>query len=80
MSDDERITLLPCPFCGDDSPELMDVGADEFAVVCSCCGAQGPAARVGCRDEDDIDLESEAETDWNKRPPLLRVVRNEPPP
>jgi hypothetical protein len=63
--------INPCPFCGDKGPELED---DEFPVEywvkCGCCGARGPEARVGCRDDEDdageVDLEFEAITMWNR--------------
>jgi hypothetical protein len=68
----------PCPFCGDKGPELEDdefdhsshaSGPVEYWVKCGCCGARGPEARVGCRDdeEEEIDLELEAITMWNTR-------------
>lgn len=68
--------LLPCPFCGDQDPEVTETGDDEFAVVCACCGANGPTARVGCRDDDELDLETEAAADWNKRVTPLRQVKS----
>lgn len=55
----------PCPFCGHKGPEIGD--AAEVWVECGECQARGPAARVGCRDdEEEIDLVREAITMWNR--------------
>ena len=65
--------IKPCPFCGEagDANILEGLGSDEWGVVCEGCQAQGPPARVGCRDEDEskepIDLECECIELWNKR-------------
>lgn len=72
--------LLPCPFCGDPDPEVLETGDEEFAVVCNCCGGTGPTARVGCRDDDELDLEAEAATNWNKRATPLRLLKPAPSP
>jgi hypothetical protein len=63
--------INPCPFCGDKGPELDDFdGPDhpEVFVHCGSCEATGPTARVGCRDEDEeeIDLTKEAIMMWNR--------------
>lgn len=67
MSDPEN---KPCPFCfGTDLDINEDEGGD-VSVYCEECQAEGPATRVGCRDdEEDIDLESEAWELWNNRNP-----------
>lgn len=70
--------LSPCPFCGDrDELETDDDGGSNVDVFVRChgCGAQGPATRVGCRDDDDgeIDLESEAIELWNQRTPSVNA-------
>ena len=70
----EHSDLLPCPFCGGGEPELVSDGISapcDVWVQCVDCQAQGPATRVGCRDEEedeeDIDLEAEAIELWNTR-------------
>jgi hypothetical protein len=64
------MTLRPCPFCGV-SPADHDIvsGETEAVVRCESCFAEGPLATLGCRgDEDgDIDLEAEAVELWNQR-------------
>lgn len=58
---------LPCPFCG--SVDVDINGQDDLYVTCVNCLADGPAASVGCRGEDDdeFDLEREAVELWNQR-------------
>jgi len=34
--------LKPCPFCGDNAPELKSILAISL-VVCEVCGARGPS-------------------------------------
>lgn len=60
---------LPCPFCGGVDCDIYEDGETDVCIMCGDCGAQGPATRIGCRDEDDgdIDLEAEAVELWNKR-------------
>ena len=60
----------PCPFCG--SMDLDPSGGEEDTehwIVCNDCGAQGPYATIGCRDdeEENVDLEEEARAAWNRR-------------
>jgi hypothetical protein len=64
-----KIEPLPCPFCGGVDYDLLQDGETDVCVMCDNCQAQGPATRIGCRDEDDgeIDLEFEAIELWNKR-------------
>ncbi len=70
---EEPTPLRPCPFCGESSATPVDRGdGDELesvVIVCDVCLAEGPVATIGCRgDEDgDIDLEAEAIELWNQR-------------
>jgi hypothetical protein len=65
--------FLPCPFCGDkDQLETCVNDADDPSdcwVQCEGCFSQGPTATIGCRDDEegDIDLEFEAFELWNER-------------
>lgn len=52
------VTLLPCPFCGDENPVVAREDADAFWLVgCTNCMTQGPAKLT----------EAEAITAWNTR-------------
>jgi Lar family restriction alleviation protein len=69
----------PCPFCGSTN---LEPGGDEEdrCVQCTDCGAKGPTATIGDRDQDDneVDLDAEAIALWNKRAPTtadLAVIR-----
>ncbi len=73
VTDQELPDLLPCPFCGESEVSVVESGDSDCLVTCDCCLAEGPIATVGCRDDDDIDLELEAVTLWNQR--KLGVVR-----
>lgn len=63
---------MPCPFCGSIDLDFSG-GESDLTVQCQECLAEGPVATVGCRDDDDgeIDLEAEAVELWDKRRPLL---------
>lgn len=62
---------LPCPFCGEADPdfEYSSEALEECWIICQGCMAQGPVATVGCRDDEDgeIDLVDEATELWNRR-------------
>jgi hypothetical protein len=63
-----RVSAEPdCPFCGSQACEVTELDETDVAVVCCDCQAQGPATRVGCRDDEAIDLEAEAIGLWNER-------------
>jgi hypothetical protein len=81
---DVRIHVLaPCPFCGDDDPDLEHDPAagscgdgGEWWVQCSACQCRGPSSYLGCRDDEDdngvpLDFEKEAVDMWNER--VLKV-------
>ena len=36
------MTILPCPFCGDDDPVHDEISPDVYAVICGTCGCIGP--------------------------------------
>lgn len=56
-----------CPFCGSDDCDLFEDGETDICILCGDCQAQGPATRVGCREEDECDLVEEAIALWNGR-------------
>ena len=37
------MTILPCPFCGDDDPLHDEIQPDVYAVICRTCGCIGPS-------------------------------------
>ena len=55
------VELGPCPFCGDDKPELGSKGFDRWAGACTAadCQAEGPI-RKG---------REAATAAWNRRTP-----------
>jgi uncharacterized Zn finger protein len=70
---DPKIPVLPCPFCGVDGEQTVDLmvvvrhdmldeeSADGvWVVVCGNCGAVGPGA---CHDR----YSDRPETEWNNR-------------
>lgn len=34
--------IRPCPFCGDSDPQIDEVEAEVWALVCNGCGCTGP--------------------------------------
>jgi Lar family restriction alleviation protein len=67
------VELKPCPFCGSDDVDVTFTGETatetEAAGYCENCLAQGPLATIGCRDDEEyeIDIELEAAELWNQR-------------
>jgi DNA repair exonuclease SbcCD ATPase subunit len=37
------MTILPCPFCGDDDPMFDEIAPDTYAVICQTCSTIGPS-------------------------------------
>jgi hypothetical protein len=62
MSDKEQ-DLMPCPFCGGDTTEIME---DEYALVCGVCGCEG---RYDCSEQRTLMGKVKA---WNTRPANAR--------
>jgi len=38
----KKITIKPCPFCGNDELDVEDIEMGIFAVVCVVCNTIGP--------------------------------------
>lgn len=67
-NDAPQITLQPCPFCHNPSPNMKSLG-DSWYVECGLCTAQMHAV---------TDLEQAAEN-WNDRTPLIDAQRTQSP-
>ncbi len=65
--------MRPGPFCGEgEDLEVIEAGGldsdnPDVCVACQACEGQGPVTRVGCRDDEELDLWSEAIDLWNTR-------------
>ncbi len=68
--------FAPCPFCGGTAGLSLVGDSDEpgqeneVHVACDSCCCTGPAAILGCREEEEdgpIDLDAEATYLWNDR-------------
>lgn len=84
MAESGKVKLLPCPFCGEEDPDIEysdSSDSPDVWVQCVGCETQGPVTRIGCRDDegDGFDLEAEAAELWNKRATPLRLVKDEGP-
>lgn len=62
--------LLPCPFCGCDSPGMMDSKEDFrhhfVGVICRECGASGPMSDGDCEETYEAYVDY-AIRGWNRR-------------
>jgi hypothetical protein len=67
--------IRPCPFCAlalDEEKAVREATlhctVSAAWIQCPNCGAEGPAALLGGRDEEDVDIVQEALERWNHRP------------
>ncbi len=60
-----KIDLLPCPFCGNTTPEIRSNGIGDFFVICEA--DEGEMACGACSSQCSCETESHAASRWNKR-------------